>query len=74
MIQAVRRAARGRGTCSVRPRPQILGVGGLRDRHGRPRCCFVDVCGAHLVDTAKASQLFYERVFGQQLRLATQQT
>jgi len=34
----------------------------------------VDVCGAHLVDTAKASQLFYERVFGQQLRVATQQT
>src|ERR1700694_5226959 len=27
------------------------------------RGCFVDLCGADLVDTAKASQLFYERVF-----------
>ena len=25
--------------------------------------CFVDLCGADLVDTAKASQLFYERLF-----------
>jgi len=28
------------------------------------RGCFVDLCGADLVDTAKASQRFYERVFG----------
>jgi FMN phosphatase YigB (HAD superfamily) len=28
------------------------------------RGCFVDLCGADLVDNAKASQLFYERVFG----------